>query len=105
VSSLDDTRRAYIAERLVTEAKHRQVIVFTHDIPFLIDLTDQAETNSIVPLVQGVWRNAMAQASLRNTGIAVVSVDQALQMRAACRGRFGSLNGGSGLNDASPHPP
>jgi energy-coupling factor transporter ATP-binding protein EcfA2 len=56
VSSLDDTRRAYIAERLVIEAKHRQVIVFTHDIHFLIDLTDQAEANNIVPLVQGVWR-------------------------------------------------
>jgi recombinational DNA repair ATPase RecF len=56
VSSLDDTRRAYIAERLVAEAKHRQVIVFTHDIPFLVDLTDQAEANAIVPLVQGVWR-------------------------------------------------
>ena len=56
VSSLDDTRRAYIAERLVAEAEHRQVIVFTHDLPFLLDLTDQAEANGIVPSVQGVWR-------------------------------------------------
>jgi hypothetical protein len=32
------------------------VIVFTHDLPFLLDITDQAEANAIVPSVQGVWR-------------------------------------------------
>lgn len=56
VSSLDDERRAYIAERLVAEARRRQVIVFTHDIPFMLDLDDKAEAAGIEPLVQGVWR-------------------------------------------------
>lgn len=38
VSSLDHLRRKYVAERLVEESKCRQVIVFTHDIVFLLDL-------------------------------------------------------------------
>lgn len=38
VSSLDHLRRKYVAERLVEESKSRQVIVFTHDIVFLLDL-------------------------------------------------------------------
>jgi len=38
VSSLDHLRRKYVAERLVEESKNRQVIVFTHDIVFLLDL-------------------------------------------------------------------
>jgi hypothetical protein len=56
VSSLDDERRAYIPERLVEEAQRRQVIVFTHDLPFMLDLTEQAENAGIEPKVQGVWR-------------------------------------------------
>ena len=56
VSSLDDERRDYIAKRLVAEAAHRQVIVFTHDLPFMLDLLDRAEKAGLEPLVQGVWR-------------------------------------------------
>jgi recombinational DNA repair ATPase RecF len=56
VSSLDDERRAYIAERLVGEAQRRQVIVLTHDLPFMLDLVEQAENAGIEPKVQGVWR-------------------------------------------------
>lgn len=56
VSSLDDERREYIAKRLVAEAAHRQVIVFTHDLPFMLDLLDLADTVGVEPLVQGVWR-------------------------------------------------
>ena len=56
VSSLDDERRAYIAERLVEEAQRRQVIVLTHDLPFMLDLIEQAEKADIQPTVQGVWR-------------------------------------------------
>jgi hypothetical protein len=40
VSSLDHKRREEIAKRLVQEAKHRQVIVFTHDLAFVCDLED-----------------------------------------------------------------
>jgi hypothetical protein len=56
VSSLDDERRAYIAKRLVAESATRQVVVFTHDLAFLLDVLDQAEAAGVEPLVQGVWR-------------------------------------------------
>ncbi len=43
VSSLDHLRRKYVAERLVAESQNRQVIVFTHDIVFLLDLQSAAK--------------------------------------------------------------
>ncbi len=43
VSSLDHKWRHKVAERLVKEAKERQVIVFTHDLIFLNDIEDAAE--------------------------------------------------------------
>ncbi len=49
VCSLDHIYREKIAKRLVEEAKTRQVIVFTHDIAFLIDLeSNAAETDGKV---------------------------------------------------------
>ncbi len=42
VSSLDHRRRWHVAKRLAEEAKHRQVIVFTHDIYFLCILQQEA---------------------------------------------------------------
>ncbi len=42
VSSLDHTHREKLAERLVEEARGRQVIVFTHDVVFLADLRRSA---------------------------------------------------------------
>lgn len=42
VSSLNHRWRRKVAKRLVAEAKERQVIVFTHDIVFLMLLEDQA---------------------------------------------------------------
>jgi energy-coupling factor transporter ATP-binding protein EcfA2 len=56
VSSLDDERRDYIATRLVAETAKRQVIVFTHDLPFMLDLLDRAEDAGVEPVIQGVWR-------------------------------------------------
>lgn len=43
VSSLDHRRRWEVAERLVMEARQRQVIIFTHDIYFLCILEQKAE--------------------------------------------------------------
>ena len=43
VSSLDHERRKLVANRLVEEAKKRQVIVFTHDTTFLGELRDVIE--------------------------------------------------------------
>jgi energy-coupling factor transporter ATP-binding protein EcfA2 len=42
VSSLDHQYRGKVAERLVREAATRQVIIFTHDIAFLLELQSKA---------------------------------------------------------------
>lgn len=47
VSSLDQMRKERIATRLVREAKHRQVIVFTHDLAFAWTLRDQASSTGV----------------------------------------------------------
>ncbi len=47
VTSLDLEWRETIASILVTEAKQRQVIVFTHDLPFLYYLKKYAERQTI----------------------------------------------------------
>jgi hypothetical protein len=57
VSSLDDERRAYIAGRLIEEARHRQVVVFTHDMHFVVDLGDQAKKREVDVENQWVWRD------------------------------------------------
>ncbi|MGZ9409578.1 MAG: hypothetical protein ACXW3J_02980 [Methylocystis sp.] len=51
VSSLDHLWRNKVAERLVAEAKVRQVIVFTHDLVFVNDLKDCTESDLPVKLV------------------------------------------------------
>jgi hypothetical protein len=43
VSSLDHMHREAVAKRLVAEAVHRQVIVFTHDLAFLFELNRAAD--------------------------------------------------------------
>ena len=43
VSSLDHSRRSYVAQRLVEEARKRQSIVFTHDVVFFLELQDIAK--------------------------------------------------------------
>jgi energy-coupling factor transporter ATP-binding protein EcfA2 len=47
VSSLDHKWRASVARRLVKEAKTRQVIVFTHDIVFLLALHRHADEQRV----------------------------------------------------------
>ena len=44
VSSLDHNWRDSVAERLVRESTSRQVIVFTHDVVFLVALSEQAKS-------------------------------------------------------------
>jgi len=58
VSSLDFEWRNNVARRLVQESKHRQVIVFTHDVVFLLALKQYAEESSIEPLDQHVRRQS-----------------------------------------------
>lgn len=43
MSSLDHIHRSAVAVRLVEEAQHRQVVVFTHDLVFLYELRREAE--------------------------------------------------------------
>jgi hypothetical protein len=43
VSSLDHMHRGAVAKRLIAEAAHRQVIVFTHDLAFLFELNRAAD--------------------------------------------------------------
>ena len=54
VSSLDYRWREGVARRLVEEAKQRQVIVFTHDVVFLLFLKDIAHKQQVEQLDQHV---------------------------------------------------
>lgn len=47
VSSLDHLHRDAVADRLVEEAKHRQVIIFTHDLAFLYALERAAAKHQV----------------------------------------------------------
>ena len=63
VSSLDHVRRSKVAERLIGEAKKRQVIVFTHDLAFLSDLRYQAAEQQVPIEVSAVRRAAQGYGS------------------------------------------
>ena len=54
VSSLDYKWRDSVAQRLVEEAKHRQVMVFTHDVVFLLQLKQYAKQQSVNMLDQHI---------------------------------------------------
>jgi hypothetical protein len=58
VSSLDFEWRNNVAKRLVLESKQRQVIVFTHDVVFLLALKQYAEESCIGQLDQHVRRQS-----------------------------------------------
>ena len=48
VSSLDHKRRSLIVRRLLEEAKKRQVVIFTHEITFFIELKIEAENKGVL---------------------------------------------------------
>ena len=52
VSSLDHMHREAVAKRLISEAAHRQVIVFTHDLAFLFELKRAADDAQPKPQVE-----------------------------------------------------
>jgi hypothetical protein len=54
VSSLDHWHRRQVASRLAEEAKHRQVIVLTHDTVFLAELIDAVEEKNVPHLMQNL---------------------------------------------------
>jgi ABC-type nitrate/sulfonate/bicarbonate transport system ATPase subunit len=51
VTSLDHMRRDKVAQRLTRLAKDRQVVVFTHDVAFVGDLTAAADSDG-VPIIE-----------------------------------------------------
>ena len=57
VSSLDDQRRKYIAKRIVDESQRRQVVVFTHDLPFIADLEECTKALSLDITTCTLWRH------------------------------------------------
>ena len=60
ICSLDHKYRDKIAERLVKEAANRQVIIFTHDIAFLLDLKNKAgEADGIYFYSQTVMKSSV----------------------------------------------
>ncbi len=69
VSSLDHNYRELVASRLVKEAASgRQVIVFTHDIPFLMMLDEEARKLHLAPHYQSINR-ADDRAGICVTGV------------------------------------
>jgi len=58
MSSLDHLHRSNVAKRLVEEAQHRQVVVFTHDLTFLFELDRKAKDQEIEPSYQTVRRKS-----------------------------------------------
>jgi energy-coupling factor transporter ATP-binding protein EcfA2 len=65
VSSLDHKRKSKIAKRLVEEAMRRQVVVFTHDLPFALELRRFAEEGATTPLS---FRHLMPPMGTRGAG-------------------------------------
>ena len=58
VSSLDHKWRGNVVARLVSEARKRQVVVFTHDIVFLVGLVAEAEEQGVPVTRQNLWKGA-----------------------------------------------
>ena len=48
VCSLDHNRRSLIVKRLIEEAQIRQVVIFTHEITFFMELKTEAERNGVM---------------------------------------------------------
>jgi energy-coupling factor transporter ATP-binding protein EcfA2 len=55
VSSLDHMRRELVADRLTIEAGQRQVVIFTHDLVFLVGLQHACENRKVDYKIQTVW--------------------------------------------------
>ena len=56
VNSLDHVRRGLVAERLAAFAESRQVIIFTHDIAFVVNLKHAANAKGVQTAERSVTR-------------------------------------------------
>jgi hypothetical protein len=86
ITSLDHKWRHKVAERLVDEAAIRQVIIFTHDLIFLNDITDAARNAGRPCETRHIRRSAsvvgMVNADLPWEGMKVLARVDALQKQA-----------------------
>jgi energy-coupling factor transporter ATP-binding protein EcfA2 len=57
VTSLDHSCRGHVAKRLIEEARRRQVLVFTHDIVFLMELQQYAKDAGLTPALTTIRRS------------------------------------------------
>ena len=60
MSSLDHIYRERVAGRLADEARHRQVVIFTHDLGFLFEVKREAEARDVTLHFQHVRRRGDA---------------------------------------------
>lgn len=69
VSSLDRERCLLVAQRLAEESKHRQVIVFTHDIIFFNELCREADGLGIEPVTTALFSDKKVAGQIDAGGV------------------------------------
>ncbi len=78
MSSLDQEHEDRVAERLVHLARDRQVIVFTHRLPFVIALIEAAKAREIAPDVSSLERTRWGAGVPANLPLRAQPVKKAL---------------------------
>ena len=91
MSSLDHKYRRRVAKRLVEEAAHRQVIVFTHDLTFLFDLQREAGNVSLDVRYQHVHRDQSKPGHVNDD--LPIDAKAALPMATALRSELKTVKG------------
>lgn len=69
VSSLDRERCLLVAQRLAEESKHRQVVVFTHDIIFFNELCREADGLGIEPVTIALFSDKKVAGQIDAAGV------------------------------------
>lgn len=69
VSSLDRDRGSRVAKRLVSEAKQRQVIVFTHDLIFFNDLCREGDEQAVAVTPVALFADATSAGRIDPAGV------------------------------------
>lgn len=80
VSSLDHQWRRLVAKRLVEEAALRQVVVFTHDVVFLLDLIEMCDEAGVALAQSYLYRENQA-AGICTEGVPWVSMPVSARIR------------------------
>ncbi|RUW08817.1 hypothetical protein EOA46_19810 [Mesorhizobium sp. M1A.F.Ca.IN.022.05.2.1] len=83
VNSQDHQRKERIADRLVEEAKSRQVIIFTHDLLFFTKVCSAAEKADIEPVTHWIQRGAKDKTGFVSLNDAPISTPQYLKTKLA----------------------